>query len=243
MGYGGKPNGRKGDVMIINDHGRGHLRILQLHLGGDRNFQYLLADARTGEAVAVDPGFAPSRMLAIAREQGLTIGQILITHGHSDHQGGAVELAALTGAVILAGDPGDLAGAEPLADDQLLRLGGLVVRALATPGHAPDHFCFMCQDCLLTGDLLFCGKVGGTGPYFPGSSAGQEWESLQRLLLLPPETRIYPGHDYYGGQGTMPFSTLAFEQEHNPFLTSGGFEAFCALKENWAEYKEEHGIR
>ncbi len=229
--------------MITNDHSRGHIRFFQLQLGGDRNFQYLIGDARTGEAAAVDPGFAPARMQEIAREQGLVLKQILITHGHDDHSGQALRLAESTGAVIYAGNPQALPGSRSLEDDQLLKTGGLIVRALATPGHAPDHFCFMCEDHLLTGDLLFCGKVGGTGAYFPGSSAQEEWDSLQRLMLLPPSTRIYPGHDYYGGEGTMPFSTLEFEKEHNPFLTCGGFEEFCALKENWAAYKEEHGIR
>lgn len=229
--------------MIVSDHSRDHLRFFQLHLGGDRNFQYLIGDARTGDAAAVDPGFGAGTFAAIARDQGLSISTILITHGHSDHTGEAATLARLTGAAVHAGNPQAVAGALPLVDDQLVRVGGLVVRALATPGHAPDHFCFLHEDFLITGDLLFCGKVGGTGTYFPGSSPQQEWDSLQRLLLFPPETRVYPGHDYYGGQGEMKVSTLGHERDHNPFLTGGGFAAFCALKENWATYKQEHGIR
>jgi hypothetical protein len=65
---------------------------------------------------------------------------------------------------------------------------------------------------------------------------------LQRVLALPPETRVLPGHDYYGGEGTMPWSTLGHEREHNPFL-AGDYDAFVHLKDHWAEYKQEHGIR
>jgi len=229
--------------MIVNDHSRDHVRFLQLHLGGDRNFQYLIGDARTGDAAAVDPGFGAGTFAAIAQDQGLSIKTILITHGHCDHTGEAAALAELTGAEIFAGNPEGVAGAQPLVDDQLVRVGGLVVRALATPGHAPDHFCFLYEDFLVTGDLLFCGKVGGTGSFFPGSSSQEEWDSLQRILLFSPETRVYPGHDYYGGPGEMKVSTLGHERDHNPFLNGTGFAAFCALKENWATFKQENGIR
>jgi len=229
--------------MIVNDHSTDSLVFLQLHLGGDRNFHYLVADARTGEAAAVDPGFDAAGFGAIVAEKGLRLTEILITHGHPDHNGAAAELAAATGAVVRAGDPAFMDGARILVDDELVHVGGVIVRALTTPGHAPDHFCFLCQDRLITGDLLFCGKVGGTGSYFPGSDARQEWDSLQRVLALPSETSVYPGHDYYGGQGTMTSSTIGHESAHNPFLNGGDFGVFCHLKENWAAYKKEHGIR
>ncbi len=229
--------------MIVTDYGRENLKFLQLHLGGDRNFHYLIGDPHSGQAAAVDPGFAAAEFHSLAQSQGLEITRILITHGHSDHYGCAGDLADLTGARIHAGQGSPLKEFEPLIDNLDLAVGGLSVRAIATPGHAPDHYCFLCEDCLITGDLLFCGKVGGTGSYFPGSSARQEWDSLQHLLELPRETRVYPGHDYYGGEGTMPFSSLGFEQDNNPFLTSGSFADFCDLKENWAAYKQEHGIR
>jgi len=84
--------------------------------------------------------------------------------------------------------------------------------------------------------------VGGTGGHFPGSSAEQEWASLQRVLQLPDATVVLPGHDYYGGAGSMTHSTVGHERAHNPFL-AGDFAAFVQLKENWAAYKKEHGIR
>ena len=86
-----------GEKPMINDHSAGHIRFLQIHLGGDRNFCYLIGNGDTGEAAAVDPGFAPERFWEIAESEGLHISTILITHGQSDHIGGADRLKELTG--------------------------------------------------------------------------------------------------------------------------------------------------
>lgn len=229
--------------MVLNDHTDSEVHFLQLHLGGDRNFSYLLGDVRTGEAAAVDPGFRPDRIAEIAHDRGLRIRHVLITHGHPDHAGGAAELATLTGAGIRAGRQERVAGAQPLEEGDVVHLGARRLLAFHLPGHSPGHFCFLFEGRLLTGDLLFCGKVGGTGPGFPGSSDDAEWNSLHRLLTLPEETLVFPGHDYYGGPGTMPHSSIGHEREHNPFLLCPDLAAFRALKADWAEYKRRHGIR
>ncbi|MCB1183799.1 MBL fold metallo-hydrolase [bacterium] len=228
---------------MISDLSDDRVLCRQYHLGGDRNFCYLFADRATGAAAACDPGFRPAELHRLATALGLRITRILVTHGHGDHVGGLAELVALTGATVHAGAADDVPGAEPLADGQELSLGDLAVRALATPGHSPGHYCFLCAGRLVTGDILFCGKVGGTGPYFRGSSAEQEYASLQKLLQLPDETIVLPGHDYYGGDGARPHSTIGHERRHNPFLTAEGFGGFVHLKDNWAAYKQEHGIR
>ena len=134
-------------------------------------------------------------------------------------------------------------GRRSCVDRQIIPLGDLEITALATPGHSPGHFCYLCEGWLVTGDILFCGKVGGTGSFFPGSSAHQEFDSLHRLLQLPADTLVFPGHDYYGGEGQRPHSTVGFEKDNNPFLTAVDFDSFCHLKDNWAQYKEEHDIR
>lgn len=229
--------------MIVHDHSRGGLLALQLQLGGDRNFCYLFADRATGEGAVVDPGFAPERLAALAGEQGVRLTHLLITHGHGDHVGGAAALAAATGAVIHAGPQERVAGAEPVAEGEVFALGAQRLLAFHTPGHTPGHFCYLAHGLLCTGDLLFCGKVGGTGRAFPGSSAETEWTSLRRLLTLPDETVVLPGHDYWGGEGRRPFSTIGFERAHNPFLLGADFAAFTDLKDNWVRYKREHGIR
>ena len=228
---------------MVHDHSTDHIRFLQIHLGGDRNFCYLIGDPDTGKAAAVDPGFEPEQFLEISETEGLTITSILVTHGHPDHTGGMDRLQALTGAEIYGGADDNIAGAKTLADGQTLLLGGLEISALATPGHSPGHFCYLCAGRLITGDILFCGKVGGTGSFFPGSSARQEYDSLKELMKLPADTLVFPGHDYYGGEGQRPHSTIGFEKENNPFITAPDFDSFCHLKDNWAEYKKEHNIR
>lgn len=229
--------------MHLNDHSTPELGLLQIHLGGDRNWQYLLFDPASGRTAAVDPGHEPGKLHVLAGERGLTIELILITHGHGDHTGGAAELAALAGASVHAARPAAVPGATRVEDNEVLTLGSLRIEALATPGHAPDHVCYRCGDALVSGDLLFCGKVGGTGSYFPGSSAAEEWISLKRILSLPDDVRVLPGHDYYGGEGEMPVSTIGHERRHNPFLLCEDLAAFEHLKAHWAEYKKEHGIR
>ncbi len=217
--------------------------FLQLQPGGDRNFCYLLGDVPSGLAAAVDPGFQAEGFVDAAAARNLRITRILITHAHTDHMGEAAKLSRITGASIHAGANEKVPDATNLHDGEELRLGHRSIIALATPGHSPGHLCYLFEKRLLTGDLLFCGKVGGTGTYFPGSSAAEEWESLKRIVSLPAEIMVFPGHDYYGGAGEMPHSTLDYELKQNPFLLCQNLDEFLQLKNNWETYKREHDIR
>ena len=113
------------------------------------------------------------------------------------------------------------------------------MRFLHTPGHCPDHLVIHLpgQSTAITGDLLFVGKIGGTASE---ELALLEYESLQRVLReLPPETTVWPGHDY----GCRPSSTIDLELATNPFLLAGSREEFLRLKSDWGEFKARHGLK
>ncbi|MDH3208505.1 MAG: MBL fold metallo-hydrolase, partial [Gemmatimonadota bacterium] len=158
----------------------------QIRMGGDRNFGYLLGDRTAKVAVIVDPAYSPDLLIERAEAQGLRITHIVNTHGHSDHIEGNPRAIEVTGAPVAA-----FAGsaAEPdveLSDGQSLAVGALSLTCLHTPGHADDHLALheRTHQILLTGDLLFVGKVGGTST----EEAGRvEWNSLQRLLASAPD--------------------------------------------------------
>ncbi len=211
----------------------------QLRLGGDRNFGYLLGDREAGEGVLIDPSFDPAAAAGRARAQGLRITAILNTHGHADHANGNAGAQVLTGAPVLGG-PGHPGPVDrTLADGERVTFGAFALKTWRVPGHCPDHLAFLVlgQHAGITGDLLFVGKVGGT---MNDADARTEWDSLQRLLReWPPETTVWPGHDY----GARPSSTMAWERACNPFLQCRDVEAFIALKAEWPAFKAEHGLR
>ena len=193
----------------------------------------ILGDEETHEAIVIDPGDEISRIHRRLTELGLSLKQILITHGHIDHVGGALKLKQLTGAPILL-NQNDL---ELLAmmDEQAAWVGvatpavappdeflndGLVVglarypaQVIHTPGHTQGSIClhFAPQNLLFAGDTLFSGSIGRTD--LPGGDSPQILRSIHsKLLVLPEETRVIAGH----GPGT----TIGEERESNPFLVA-----------------------
>ena len=209
----------------------------QIRAGGDRNFGYLLGDRTARQAVLIDPSYSPEQFVERARDQGLTVTHVINTHSHPDHTNGNEQALALTGARFAA-HPAmrpDLS----LADGDELVLGSLRLRCLYVPGHCPDHIAVheTTNDLLLTGDLVFVGKVGGTAVE---EDARVEWNSLQRLVsAVPDHATVWPGHDY----GARPSSTWGLEKRTNPFLLCGDVEAFLELKATWADFKKAHGLK
>ena len=210
----------------------------QIRTGGDRNFGYLIGDRDAGVCVLVDPSYSPAAMVDRATAQGLTVRQIVNTHGHPDHTEGnpiAVEMtkAPVAGHPDLP-DPPDTA----LPDGSELFVGSFRLRCQHTPGHCSDHVVLYepLHQLLITGDLLFVGKVGGTKTE---QDARVEWTSLQRLLDTVPDTAtVWPGHDY----GSRPSSTVGLEREANPFLRCTNIDAFLRLRAEWPSYKKQMGL-
>jgi glyoxylase-like metal-dependent hydrolase (beta-lactamase superfamily II) len=171
---------------------------------------YIVSDEDTGEALIIDPGDEPDRIMDFA--EGLKVRYIVLTHAHFDHAGAVPELKEATGAEI-ALHPGEReayffvseqaalwgfdAGAMPepdviLGEGDELRVGNTRLRVLHTPGHSAGGICLLGGGALFSGDTLFMGSVGRTD--FTGGSMEQLKDSFRRLMRLPPETMVLPGH-------------------------------------------------
>jgi glyoxylase-like metal-dependent hydrolase (beta-lactamase superfamily II) len=191
----------------------------------------ILGDETTGEAMIVDPGDNIPEILTRLEKHHLRVKEIVVTHAHIDHVGGALKLKQLTGAPILlnqqdlpllemmemqAGWLGvetpEVAPPDASAEDHLvIGLEKYPAQVLHTPGHTPGSIClyFAPQKLLVAGDTLFAGSIGRTD--FPGGDFRKIIHSIHdRLLILPDETRVIPGHG--------PRTTIGKERESNPFL-------------------------
>jgi glyoxylase-like metal-dependent hydrolase (beta-lactamase superfamily II) len=209
----------------------------QLRAGGDRNFGYLVGDREAKAAVLIDPSYSPDAFVERAEAQGLRVTHVINTHGHPDHTNGNERAASRTGAAISAHPSLDPCVA--LADGVELEVGRWRLQVTHVPGHSPDHITLYepSHRLLITGDLLFVGKVGGTGTR---EDAETEWHSLQRLLAtIPDDATVWPGHDY----GVRPSSTIALEKATNPFLRCRDLDEFLVLKADWASVKARLGLR
>jgi hydroxyacylglutathione hydrolase len=209
----------------------------QIRSGGDRNFGYVLGDREARSGVLIDPSYSPEVFVERAHAQGLTITHVINTHSHPDHTNGNERALTLTGAVLAAHPL--LSPAVPLNDGHTLSIGALRLTAFHVPGHCADHVVLYesVHALLVTGDLLFVGKVGGTET---AQDARTEWQSLQRLLMLVPDaTTVWPGHDY----GARPSSTIGLEKATNPFVRCADEAAFLTLKADWPEVKQRLGLK
>ncbi len=202
--------------------------IKRLVVGPLETNAYIIGDETTRQALVVDPGDEPDRILELIKDSGLEVTAIICTHAHFDHIGAAGDIKNATGAGILI-HRDDLEGYELVRDqaamwgydiDELpapdgfieegdnIRAGNLSFSAMHTPGHSPGGICLYGEGVIVTGDTIFRGSVGRTD--FPGGSVEKLRESFKRILALPDETVILSGHG--------PETTVGTEKRENFFV-------------------------
>jgi len=191
----------------------------------------IIGDETTREAMVIDPGDEIEDVLVLIRKHNLTVKQIVVTHAHFDHVGGAMKLRAATGAPILLNqnddallkmldvqatwigveNPGKVEIDQSIGQGDTVRAGTLTANVIHTPGHTEGSVClyFPAERKLIAGDTLFAGSIGRTD--LPGGSMRKIINSLhEKVLTLPDETVVVPGHG--------PLTTIGEERESNPFL-------------------------
>ena len=197
---------------------------------------YIIGDEDTGVGAVVDPGDEAARIALAVEQTNLEVGSIIVTHAHIDHVGAVAALVdeytcpvlmhaesepmlkqLPTQAIMMGLKLGKVPAVDRhISDGEVLEVGKLRLRSLYTPGHAPGHLAFYIEDegVVLSGDALFAGSVGRVD--LPGGSMEVLMRSIEeRLLTLPDETWVYPGHG--------PQTSIGNERTSNPFLQGGLF--------------------
>lgn len=206
--------------------------LKQMQVGQMMVFAYLVGDGETGDALVIDPAANAKDIVSVAAEDNLTIKYIVNTHGHVDHIGGNADMKNETGAEIiiheedapmLTSTPSSMlsmfmAKESPqadrtVADGDMITVGNVQLKVLHTPGHSPGGISLYIPGYVFTGDTLFVESVGRTD--LPGGSWEVMYNSIKtKLLTLPDDTIVLPGHNY----GARPTSTIGHEKSNNPFL-------------------------
>ena len=187
----------------------------QLFESQSSTYTYLLADPLSREAVLIDPVYEMvSRDLGLIQDLKLNLKYILDTHIHADHITGASELRKHTGAKTAVSKNAKLDCVDiELEDGSEINFGTFKIKALETPGHTDSCLSYYSEGRIFTGDALLIRGSGRTD--FQGGSSEKLYQSVtKKLFQLPPETLVYPAHDYKG----FTVSTIKMETEHNPRL-------------------------
>jgi glyoxylase-like metal-dependent hydrolase (beta-lactamase superfamily II) len=215
------------------------LYFKQLEIGPMQNYVYLIGSTETRKVAVVDAAWEIDAILKIAAQDEMEITHAFVTHTHPDHVGGGfagMEIAGVTelldkckAKVVVHKAESEFIKGLSLSDmmktdhgDKIV-VGGVEIQLLHTPGHTPGSQCFLVDGRVVSGDTMFidaCGRVD-----FPGGSAEQMYYSLtQKLMALPDETILFPGHNY----AAQPQATLGEQKKTNPYLRFTSLKQFLA---------------
>ena len=192
-------------------------------------YTYIISSGQGREALIIDPVIENvDDYLNILRILDLKLVKVIDTHIHADHITGASKLKQATSCITLMGEHTPAETVEiKVKDEEIIKLDQLEIKALHTPGHTSDSFSFLMNNYLLSGDTLLINGTGRTD--FQNGSAKDAYNSIfNRLLKLPEETILYPGHDYNGEKT----STIGKEKKFNPRLQVNSVSEYEEIMNN-----------
>ena len=192
-------------------------------------YTYIIASAEGREALIIDPVLENVEdYIKILNQLNLKLVKVIDTHIHADHVTGAGKLRDKTKCVTIMGEhtPTDAVEVK-VKDDEIIKLDKLNFRALYTPGHTSDSFCFLMDKYLFSGDTLLINGTGRTD--FQNGNSKDAYNSIfNKLLKLPEETLLYPAHDYKG----QTVSTIGREKRSNPRLQVKNVDEYIEIMNN-----------
>ena len=204
------------------------MQIRRLVLGELETNCYIVWDS-SKQALIIDPADEAEKILSLVRKEQLQVVAVVLSHAHFDHMLAAEAVCSAVNAPLYVGRGDADAMTDParnlsrlfdpanslcifdysrVSEQDRIEIGDLVFTVLETPGHTPGCICLQCGDCLFSGDTLFEDSIGRLD--FPGGNTAAMYASLQRLVRLPVDTRVFPGHG--------PSTTIGREIAHNPYL-------------------------
>lgn len=203
------------------------MKVIQMELGNFATNTYIIYDENL-DAVIIDPAAEAKKIISTIEKNNLKPKFVLLTHGHPDHVGALYELKEKYNLKVyinekdqemletnstyfgpmLGLDIKDVKVDSYLKDGQELSLGNLKFKIIETPGHTKGGVCILIENILFSGDTLFLGSMGRTD--FPGGNEEEIFSSLKKLMELPDETVVLPGHG--------PKTTIGYERKYNPYV-------------------------
>ena len=192
-------------------------------------YTYLIASAKGREAVIIDPVIENvNKYIQLLRDLDLKLVKVIDTHIHADHVTGASKLKQVTNCATLMGEhtPADAVEIK-VKDNELINLDGLNIRSIYTPGHTAESYSFLLDNYLFSGDALLINGTGRTD-FQNGNSKDSYHSIFDKLLKLPEETLLYPGH-YYNGEKV---STIEKEKKFNPRLQVKNVDEYIEIMSN-----------